>query len=182
MRSLVVAALVLCLAWPVLAQEGVFLSEGEAPSAVFPEANRFERQSVDATAALRADVQQRLDGVTPSLWEERYVFYRALSADGVVGYALFVDEVGKHMPISFVIGLRPDGKVADVAVVAYREAYGGDVRQRRFLAQYQGKGPDDPVRPYREIKNVAGATLSVEAASRAVRKAQAIAAALRLTG
>jgi hypothetical protein len=182
MRRLGLAALLLTVAWPLAAQEGVFLSESEAPSAVFPEASRFERQAVDATPALRADVQQRLNGVTPSLWEERYVFFRALHADGVVGYALFVEEIGKHRPISFVVGLRPDGKVADVAVVAYREPYGGEVRQRRFLTQYQGKGPGDSVRPYREIKNVAGATLSVEAASRAVRKAQAIAAALRLTG
>jgi hypothetical protein len=37
------------------------------------------------------------------------------------------------------------------------------------------------VRPYRDIRNVAGATLSVEAASRAVKKAQALAAALGLT-
>jgi Na+-translocating ferredoxin:NAD+ oxidoreductase RnfG subunit len=89
-----------------------------------------------------------------------------------------VEEIGKHRPITFVVGIRPDGKVEDVAVMAYREAYGGEVRSQRFLAQYRGKGPRDDLRPYHEIKNVAGATLSVEAASRAVRKAQALVAAL----
>ena len=48
--------------------------------------------------------------------------------------------------------------------------------------QYRGKGVGDELRPYREIKNVAGATLSVEAASRAVKKAQAVALALGLLG
>jgi hypothetical protein len=65
--------------------------------------------------------------------------------------------------------------------MAYREAYGGEIRSTRFLAQYHDKGPADAVRPYRDIRNVAGATLSVEAASRAVKKAQALAAALGLT-
>ena len=52
----------------------------------------------------------------------------------------------------------------DVAVMAYREAYGGEVRTPRFLRQYRGKSPGDPLRSGRDIKNIAGATLSVDAA------------------
>ena len=83
--------------------------------------------------------------------------------------------------ITFVVGLRPDGRVADVAVMAYREPYGGEIRSARFLSQYHDKRPGDAVRPYRDIRNVAVATLSVEASSRAVKKELALASALGLT-
>jgi hypothetical protein len=175
------AGLVLALALgasSASAQEGVFLQEDEAPRAVFPDADRFERLEVADTPDLRARVQARLGPVQPSIWEPRWVAFRAWAGPEPVGTALVVEEVGKHRPITFVVGLRPDLRVADVAVMAYREPYGGEIRQGRFLRQYREKDADGPLRASREITNIAGATLSVEAASRAVRKAQAIAGAL----
>ena len=72
------------------------------------------------------------------------------------------------------VGVRLDGTVSDVAVMSYREAYGGEVRNKRFLMQYRGKSAGDALQPYGDIKNIAGATLSVEAAGRAVKKAVAL--------
>jgi hypothetical protein len=166
---------------PALAQEGRFLSEAEAPHAVFPDADSVVRTDVGVTPALRDDVSARLGATHASVWEDRWVVFRVQHGATLLGHAVVVEEIGKHRPITFVVGLRPDGRVADVAVMAYREAYGGEIRSARFLSQYHDKGPGDAVRPYRDIRNVAGATLSVEAASRAVKKAQAVAAALGLT-
>jgi len=168
----------LALAAPVCAQEGEFLSEQEAPHAVFPDADRFVRLDVESTPALRERMTARLDGTQPSLWEERYAVFAASRGDAKLGRAIVIEEIGKHRPITFMVGLKPDGSVQDVAVMAYREAYGGEVRTARFLRQYRGKAPADPLRSGQDIKNIAGATLSVDAASRAVRKAQALTAAL----
>jgi hypothetical protein len=174
---LVLAALVVPAA-PVRGQEGVFLTEEAAPGAVFPDADRFERRDVESTPALREKMAARLDGARPSLWEERYAVFAASRGTSALGRAVVVEEIGKHRPITFVVGLKPDGSVQDVAVMAYREAYGGEVRTSRFLRQYRGKAAADPLRNGEDIKNIAGATLSVDAACRAVRKAQALAAAL----
>jgi hypothetical protein len=175
---LAIPLLLAALAVRAAAQEGVFLSEAEAPGAVFPDADRFERREVVVTPELQARIAARLDGTTPSVWEERYVVVRALRDERLLGQALLVDEIGKHRPISFVVGLAPDGAVVDVAVLAYREAYGGEIRSRRFLVQYRGREPGDALRNGRGVTNVAGATLSVDAASRAVKKAQAVSAVL----
>ena len=179
-RTLLVL-LPLLVAAPARAQEGQFLSEAEAPKAVFPDADAVTRTDVAVTPALREQVEARLEGTHPSIWESQWVVFKVQHGATLLGHAVVVEEIGKHQPITFVVGLRPDGRVADVAVMAYREAYGGEIRSARFLAQYHDKGPGDAVRPYRDIRNVAGATLSVEAASRAVKKAQALAAALGLT-
>lgn len=173
-----VALASLLAAAPAHTQEGEFLSEAEAPAAVFPEGDRLERREIVATEALRSRMQEHLGTVQVSIWEDRWVMFRVERAGHVLGHAFIVEEIGKHRPITFVVGLAPDGKVRDVAVMAYREPYGGEVRQARFLRQYRDKGLADPMRPYREIKNIAGATLSVEAAGRAVRKAQALSTAL----
>ena len=173
-----VGVLVLLAASTVWSQEGVFLREADAPKAVFPNAQTISRDEVVVTPERRARVTQALGGVLPSLWEERWIVFRVAGAQGALGRAVVVEEIGKHRPITFVVGLRPDGTVADVAVMAYREAYGGEIASRRFLAQYTGKRPQDDLHPSRGIQNVAGATLSVEAASRAVHKAQAVAAML----
>ena len=158
-----------------IAQEGVLLTEDQAAAAVFPDLSNAVRQEVDATPEMRARLRTLLARVEPSVWEERYVTFKALRGAALLGYAIVVEEIGKHRPITFVVGVRPDGQVNDVAVMAYREAYGGDVRSKRFLVQYHGKSATDGVQPFSDIKNIAGATLSVEAASRAVKKALAVA-------
>jgi Na+-translocating ferredoxin:NAD+ oxidoreductase RnfG subunit len=177
------AALVLVPRVPsARAQEGVFLQDEEVPTAVFPDADRVARLDVESTPALRERMGTRLNGSPTSIWEERYAVYAVSRGAAPLGRAVVVEEIGKHRPITFVVGLRPDGSVADVAVIAYREPYGGEVKSTRFLRQYRGKAPADPMRNGQEIKNIAGATLSVDAASRAVRKAQALVAALDETG
>jgi len=176
--STAAAAVVICaLAASAAAQEGVFLSEDDAPRAVFPDGDRFERSEIPATDELRERMKAGLDGTSVSLWEADYTAFRAWRGATELGRAFLVEEIGKHRPITFVVGVRTDGRVQDVAVVAYREAYGGEIRNRRFLVQYKGKRATDSVQPYDAITNIAGATLSVEAASRAVKKALALAAA-----
>src|SRR5262249_61167662 len=102
--------------------------------------------------------------------------YRNLTltrADTVAGFIVVVEEIGKHRPITFAVGVRSDGKVQDMAVMAYREAYGGEIRDKRFLRQYHDKALDDALLPYRDIRNISGATLSVQATGRAARQAVA---------
>jgi len=160
------------------AQEGVFLTEEAAPAAVFGEADTFARRVVNATPDLREQLSAFLGSVTPSVWEETYVTFKAMHGDTLLGYAILVEEIGKHRLITFVVGVRSDGTVNDVAVVAYREAYGGEVKTKRFLGQYRDKSAADALQSPADIKNIAGATLSVEAASRAVKKALALARAV----
>lgn len=156
------------------AQEGVFLTEEQAPAAVLPDATDVARTVVPATQDLRDRIRALLAQTALSVWEEAYVTFTARRGDAVVGYAIIVEEIGKHRPITFVVGIRPDGTVNAVAVMAYREAYGGEIRNKRFLNQYPGKAARSRLQTYGDIQNVAGATLSVDAANRAVRKALAL--------
>jgi FMN-binding domain len=164
------------------AQAGSFLTLDEAPHAVFPEGTSVEQRRVLSTPQLREAVIAELGPTTPSLWESDYVLFTVRRDGNLLGYAVVVEEIGKHRPITFVIGVRPDGVVQDVALMVYREPYGGEVRYPRFLAQYRGKNLTAPLLPFRDIRNITGATLSAEAIGRGVRKALALFRALSLTG
>jgi hypothetical protein len=173
---------VFAVSFPALGQEGLFLKEEEAPKAVFPEATSFERKMIRSTEELREKIGQHMGKTKTSLWEDSYITFVAKKGEAVLGYAVIVEEIGKHRPITFVVGVGADHKIKDVALMAYREAYGGEVRDRRFLQQYRGKGLKDALVPYRDIQNISGATLSVEATGRASKKALALVEIVYLNG
>ena len=148
--------LISSLGTPLLAsaQEGIFLKEEEAPKAVFPEAASFERRVIRSSEVLKTKIQQRLGRTKTSIWEDSYV--------------------------TFIVGVGVDRKIKDAALMVYREAYGGEVRDRRFLQQYRGKQLSDPLLPFRDIQNISGATMSVEAIGRGSKKALALVEAIYL--
>ena len=178
------ASLIVCIAQPysVQSQEGIFLKEDEAPKAVFPEADSFERKVVRLNEELKAKIQQKMGKTKTSLWEDSYVMFTAKKGQTILGYAAIVEEIGKHRPITFIVGVGADHKIKDAALMVYREAYGGEVRDRRFVQQYKGKLLKDPLLPYRDIQNISGATMSVEAIGRGSKKALALIEAIYLEG
>jgi thiamine biosynthesis lipoprotein len=154
--------------------DDTLLSADDAPAAVFADADRFERGVIHSTPELRSTIAARLGDVKPTVWEDRYPVATAFAGTRRLGRAIVVEEIGKHRPITLVVGVDDEHKVSGVAVMVYREAYGGEIRSRRFLAQYRGKDAADPLLPSRDIVNITGATLSARAVGRAVKKAIAV--------
>lgn len=173
-RTLVLVVLVL-LVVPGRAQQDttVYLTLDHAPKALFPGA-QIERKDVPATPEFRDQLKTKLGRLQPSVWEPSYVTFTARQNNEVIGHAVVVDEIGKVSPITLIVSATPDFKVRDVAVMVYREIRGGEVAQRRFLAQYKGKRSTDPIQLDRDIVGITGATLSVQGANRAVHKALAV--------
>lgn len=182
LTSLLTPALLALVPDLLTAQEGAFLSEEEAPKAVFPEATRFDKKIIPSTEALRDKMKALLGRTRPSIWEEAYVTYLASRNGEHLGFAVITEEIGKHRPITFIVGITRDGKVKDVALMVYREPYGAEVRDRRFMRQYHEKDLTAPLLPSRDIVNIAGATLSVQSIGRGVRKVLALAQIALLNG
>ncbi|MDR3417818.1 MAG: FMN-binding protein [Nevskia sp.] len=89
---------------------------------------------------------------------------------GADGY-FFVDAViGKHDLITYAVALGQDGKVRQVEILEYREAYGGDVRNPRWRKQFTGKQHGDPLHLGEDIQGISGATLSCEHVTDGIRR------------
>jgi Na+-translocating ferredoxin:NAD+ oxidoreductase RnfG subunit len=106
--------------------------------------------------------------------DDTFIFHVGKRNDQINGYAYITDKKGRHRPITFVVGLKPDCSVQDVAIMIYREPRGDEVKAKRFLRQYHNKTIDDPITVRRDIKNISGATISAHSVSAGVREAVAI--------
>ena len=175
-------SLLLALCYSAIGAEKIYLSEEEAPKMVFPEAEEFEVRIFESTPELREKIKSLIGKAEPSIWEREYKTFIAKKDSKVIGYAVIVEEIGKHRPITFIVGVTPEGKTENIAVMVYRESYGSEIRAKRFLKQYEGKTLDDPIRTRDDIVNISGATLSVRAANVGVKKALALITIVYLEG
>ena len=151
----------------------VYLTLDQAPKSLFPGA-QIARKDVPSTPGFKEMLKAKLGRVTPTVWEESYPTFTATQDNKTVGYAVVVDEIGKVNPFTLIVAATPEFKVRDVAVMVYREPRGGEITQKRFLAQYKGKKSSDPILLDRDIVGISGATLSVIGANRAVHKALSV--------
>lgn len=181
MRNLLPALLVLLLVGttPAVAAdvyEQVYLSEPEAVRTIFGQAP-VDRQTVTPTAAQRTMIERYLGRRLP---DKDVTFLVARKGRQVDAYGLILDEIGKHDPITFIVGITPDLHVKDVAVMVFRERRGDGVRRRRFLAQFPGKRLGDPLMLSQDVMPISGSTMSSVAVSSGVKRALALTAVLML--
>ena len=170
-RATALGCLLVALLAPASAHaQTVYWTPRDLLADFFPKSDRvsFRQFDLAANPMLRATVEQRLGY---SLDRARYTVYVASTAGRVDGYAIFDDEPGQHLPISFAVKLSPSGLVERHEIVAYREARGDEVRDARFRAQFVGKSARDTLRAGDDIVAVSGATISSRAMANGCRRA-----------
>ncbi|MCK5118472.1 MAG: FMN-binding protein [Candidatus Latescibacteria bacterium] len=146
----------------------VLLKPGKALERMLPGAEKVIKE------AKTLSVDQKKLILKTGKWKtvkDNYSFYVGKSKGETTGVALIIDEPGKHNKIRIIVGMEPDGKVKDVAVMAHVEKRGGAIKERRFLKQFIGKSSKDPIMVGKDIDGVTKATVSCRAVGVAVKKA-----------
>jgi thiamine biosynthesis lipoprotein ApbE len=157
----------------------VFLTEEEALRQVFPQADEILTDSLLLSPEDRNTLEERLKR---RLFEEGFLVYVGKKGGEILGYAVITQEIGKFHPFDFIVAVRPDGKIRDLAVLVYRESRGGEVAKRRFLHQFIGKSSKNPLRINKDIINITGATMSVVCLCEGVKKVLALVDAFYISG
>lgn len=136
----------------------------------FPGADRVSFAKVALSQQERAALSRKLGRPLRSDW----TIFIATKAGQVTGYAV-VDEVrGMHEPITYATRFTPAGAISRMEVMRYREAYGGEVREQRFLTQFNGKTAASPMRAGSDITAISGATISSYAVTRGAEETAAL--------
>jgi Na+-translocating ferredoxin:NAD+ oxidoreductase RnfG subunit len=148
-----------------------YLTKEEALRVAMPKAQTIRTEPVQLTPDQRQRVHNKVDH---PIHDDTFIFHVGKHNDQIDGYAYITDKKGRHRPITFVVGLKPDCSVREVAIMIYREPRGYEVKAKRFLRQYHNKTIDDPIEVNRDIKNISGATISAHSVSAGVREAVAI--------
>jgi Na+-translocating ferredoxin:NAD+ oxidoreductase RnfG subunit len=86
------------------------------------------------------------------------------------GWFIADQVVGKHDFIPFALALDNSGAVKDVEILEYREAYGSEVTNPKWRAQFFGKNRQSQLKLTKDIQNISGATLSSKHITDGVRR------------
>ena len=149
----------------------VYQSDDAALRGLFPQADAFEPAPISLDTAQRAAVAQA-GGAQAAHGALRA--WAARRQGQLIGHA-FVDQVvGRQDFITYGVGIDAAGKLRPVQILEYRESHGGEIRNARWLAQFEGRASPDALRFGRDIKNIAGSTLSSEHVTAGVRRILAI--------
>src|SRR4051812_43691340 len=106
---LVAPGTLLALASPAAAQ--TFMTEAEAAGVLLGKGANVHRQS----QALTSEVRTQLEAASGLHFPEpSFTFLLADNKKEVTGFAVVMNEVGKSEPVTFMVGISPEGKVTDV--------------------------------------------------------------------
>lgn len=153
-----------------LTQTGYALEIEQALRRAFPEAEYFERKRIILSLQEREKVREltQVREVSPS-----FNYYQAVRNGKPLGYGVVKRARGKLRSFTFLVAVDMEGKVLSVEVLAYREVYGREIKQKRFLAQFRGKTVESPLALNSDIQAITGATISSRALAEGVKEALA---------
>jgi Na+-translocating ferredoxin:NAD+ oxidoreductase RnfG subunit len=145
----------------------VYLTRKQALEIAFPGADEIVKEK----KWLSGEQKTAIEALTMELFEEnRITYYVGMKDKKPMGYMVVDHMIGKSFPITFMVVLNVDGTVREVEIMTYREPRGWEVRNKSFLSQFLGMNAESD---FRGIHSITGATLSVRAITRGVRKAVA---------
>ena len=145
----------------------VFLSEEEAVKLMFPKSERIKKELLRVPADKKMAIEGRIGWKFP---EDTFEVYIGETGSQVDGYALVQHTIGKHKPMTYMVGVDAHGRVSNVELLVFREARGSEVRTKRFNVQYEGKTVLDPVRINKDVINISGATMSVRSMTAGIKR------------
>lgn len=135
-----------------------YLTIEQAQQLTYPTANRFEVAHVVFSAEQKSAIEQS-GGITVTAKAQK-IWKVYDKHNSFLGWFMVDYVVGKHLLIDYAVAIDPKKSVTDVEILAYRESYGGEVRSRDWLEQFNGKTLQSPTTLNNDIRNISGATLS----------------------
>lgn len=134
-----------------------YLTVAQAQTALFPGAKRF----VDVSLKLSEEQRDRVKSLAGvrQRWDEQKV-WRVERDDGMMGWLLIDQVIGKHEFITYATAISPDGRVLGVEILTYLETHGGQVRELSWRKNFLGKTVSDQFKLDEDVPNISGATLS----------------------
>ena len=145
----------------------VFLTEEDALKLMFLQSERIRKEVLKLSPEKKQLIEERIGWNFP---EDSFEVYVGETGTQIDGYALIQHTIGKHKPMTYMVGVDARGRVSNVELLVFREARGSEVRTKRFNVQYEGKTVLDPVRINKDIINISGATMSVRSMTAGIKR------------
>src|SRR5579859_7295772 len=113
----------------VPAQAEVYLTESQALGVILGDKAVVGREQKVLDIELRRKLEQASNLRFP---ESSFTFFIAMQDAKPAKYAIVMNEIGKTEPITFMVGMSPEGKITEVVIMEFRENRGWEVKEKRF--------------------------------------------------
>jgi Na+-translocating ferredoxin:NAD+ oxidoreductase RnfG subunit len=101
-------------------------------------------------------------------------FWKISESNSLVGVAILDNVLGKLLPITYLTCFNLDGQLINAHIVKYREDYGYEVGNRRWLNQFLGLDASSDYKVGKNIDGISGATISVNSVTRGINRSAII--------
>ena len=122
---------------------------------------------------LKLDTESKVlvqNKVKQRFYRDELYYWAIFNNDTTIAYALMDNVIGKSMPITFLVILNNEGTILAAEVIKYREAYGSDVGNKNWLAQFTNSTNTSQFTVGKNIDGISGATISVNSLSKGIQK------------
>lgn len=148
-----------------------YLTPAEAQRVIFPEATRFDDETVRFTPQSSSAVS-KLSGT--KVMNRGHRIWWAYKGDELLGVVVMDHVLGKHEIIDYAVGIGDQGKVQQVEILEYRESHGYEIRSPKWREQFRGKTAKAPLKLNSDIYNISGATMSCRNVTEGVKRVLAM--------
>ncbi len=93
-----------------------------------------------------------------------------VNEDSTKYYGILDNVKGKSLPITFLTIFNDSSQVYHSAIIKYREGYGGEVGNKRWLNQFNLYSKLSTYKVGDDISGITGATISVHSVTKGIRK------------
>ena len=100
--------------------------------------------------------------------------WKISESNSLVGVAILDNVLGKSLPITYLTCFNMDGQLINAHIVKYREDYGYEVGNRRWLNQFLGLNASSDYKVGKNIDGISGATISVNSVTRGINRSAII--------
>ena len=133
----------------------------------FPKDIKIKMHTLPINKKIKSTVQNQ---AKQKFYRNKLYYWNISTKDSTIAYAFLDNVKGKSMPITFMVILDRRGNVIHSTIIKYREGYGGEVGNERWLAQFNHYSPDSSYKVGKDIDAISGATISVNSVTKGIQK------------
>ena len=158
---------ILIILTSILAAGGIKITCEEHLFNLYPEKTDIRMHILKLDKQIKKEVENQ---VKQKFYREKLYYWTISQDDTTIAYAFLDNVIGKSMPITFLVILNINGNIINTNVIKYREAYGGEVGNKRWLQQFLYRNNNSSYNIGKDINGISGATISVKSMSKVIQK------------
>lgn len=152
----------------ILSPTSDFRSEVEGMiKSYFETETRLDFLHYEIPEEVKLDIEKK----TGQKFFKNFLFiWKVFQGNEFIATAIIDNIYGKSQPITFLVLVNRQGKVITSEIIKYREPYGGQISNKKWLQQFNGKDFSSSYKIGEGISAISGATISVNSITKGIKK------------